>query len=51
MGAAEKIEYHITPGAWFRQELLVPVFGITPDAAKKYRAEGKWLEGKPRSCD
>ncbi len=46
MAAAEKIEYQITPAAWFRQELLIPVFGITPEAARKYRAEGKWLEGK-----
>ncbi|WP_081951343.1 DNA-binding protein [Pseudomonas plecoglossicida] len=33
-------------GLWFRQELLFPTFGITPEAARKYRSGGKWLQGK-----
>ncbi|MDD1014791.1 excisionase family protein [Pseudomonas rubra] len=33
------------PGAWFRQELLVPIFGISTEAARKYRTAGLWLEG------
>lgn len=46
MSAAEKIEFHVVPGEWFRQELLKPVFGLTPEAVRKYRAKGLWLEGK-----
>lgn len=46
MGAAEKINYQVTPGKWVRPELLKPIWGITPDAAKKYRLSGVWLEGK-----
>ena len=33
------------PGSWFRQELLPPIFGISPEAARKYRTSGLWLEG------
>lgn len=47
MSAAEKLDFvTITPGAWFRQELLFPVFGISSEAARKYRSGGQWLEGK-----
>lgn len=49
MGAAEKIEnlhVHVQPGNWVRQELLPPVFGISTEAARKYRTKGLWLEGK-----
>lgn len=46
MAAAQQIEYQVYPGAWFRQELLVPIFGITTEAARKYRERGLWLEGK-----
>ncbi|WP_459742196.1 DNA-binding protein [Pseudomonas sp. 3A(2025)] len=46
MAAAQKIEFHTHPGAWFRQELLIPIFGISPEAARKYRSSGIWLEGK-----
>lgn len=46
MSAAERIEYHVTPGAWFREELLQPVFGITTEAARKYRTRGLWLENR-----
>jgi len=46
MSAAEKLDFNITPGAWFRQELLFPVFGISSEAARKYRSGGQWLEGR-----
>ncbi|MBB3103735.1 excisionase family protein [Azomonas macrocytogenes] len=46
MAAAEKLTYSITPGDWFRGNLLVPTFGITAEAARKYRDRGVWLEGK-----
>lgn len=46
MSAAEKIEFQIVPGEWFRQDLLIPVFGLTPEAARKYRTRGLWLENK-----
>src|SRR5690606_31710935 len=46
MSAAEKLEFSIVPGDWFRQELLFPVFGISTEAARKYRAGGQWLEGR-----
>jgi len=46
MAAAQKIEYQTHPGAWFRQELLMPIFGISTEAARKYRSGGLWLEGK-----
>ncbi len=46
--AAEKIEHlhvHVAPGEWVRQELLQPVFGISTEAARKYRTRGLWKEG------
>lgn len=46
MSAAEKLEFGIIPAAWFRQELLFPVFGISTEAARKYRTGGHWLEGR-----
>lgn len=46
MGAAEKLDFHIMPARWIRQELLFPHFGITSEAARKYRSGGQWLEGK-----
>lgn len=46
MAVAEKIEVQITPGAWFRQELLFPVFGLSTEAVRKYRSQGLWLEGR-----
>ncbi|WP_313506197.1 DNA-binding protein [Stutzerimonas kunmingensis] len=36
----------VAPGLWFRQNLLEPVFGISTEAARKYRRSGLWLEGK-----
>jgi len=44
-GAKERTS-EIFAGAWFRQELLPAVFGITTEAARKYRSNGLWLEGK-----
>lgn len=46
MAAAEKMEYRPLAAAWFRIEVLTQIFGITSDAAKKYRIRGLWLEGK-----
>jgi len=46
MSAAEKLEFNISPGLWFRQELLYPTFGISTEAARKYRSNGLWLEGR-----
>jgi len=53
MSAAEKLDpprptsiFSITPGDWFRGTLLEPVFGITAEAARKYRDRGVWLEGR-----
>ncbi|WP_236234495.1 excisionase family protein [Pseudomonas tohonis] len=51
MSAAEKIEplrhvQSVTPGDWFRGALLQPVFGISNEAARKYRERGQWLEGR-----
>ncbi len=44
--AAEVIHIHVEAGEWIRQELLQPVFGISPEAARKYRTtKGFWLEG------
>ncbi len=45
MSAAEKLDFHITPGAWFRQDLLYPVFGLSTEAVRRYRTRGLWLEG------
>lgn len=33
-------EIWIAPGLWFRQNLLEPVFGISTEAARKYRSSG-----------
>ena len=51
MSAAEKIDLRITPGAWFRQDLLYPVFGLSTEAVRKYRSRGLWLEGKHYRTD
>lgn len=45
MSAAEKLEIRVIPAEWFRQELMMPTFGIKPEAARKYRDRGIWLEG------
>ena len=42
----EQIHIQLIPGEWFRQELLTPVFGISKEAARKYRSNGLWLEDK-----
>lgn len=46
MAAAEKLQPLINPADWFRGNLLPAVFGITSEAARKYRERGVWLEGK-----
>ncbi|MHA4975500.1 MULTISPECIES: excisionase family protein [Pseudomonas] len=46
MSTAEKLEISVTPGTWFRQDLLFPVFGLSTEAVRKYRSRGIWLEGK-----
>ncbi|ANI16646.1 DNA-binding protein [Pseudomonas citronellolis] len=46
MGATEKITYHVAPGKWVQQELLPSLWGISTEAAKKYRLSGVWLEDK-----
>jgi hypothetical protein len=51
MSAAEKLDLYITPGAWFRQDLLYPVFGLSTEAVRKYRSRGLWLEGKHYRTD
>ncbi|WP_414705911.1 DNA-binding protein [Pseudomonas sp.] len=33
-------------GEWFRPDLLPYIFGISIEAARKYRSGGLWLEGK-----
>ena len=50
MAIANKIQLTPTPDAvrssWVRQELLPVIFGISSEAARKYRSQGKWLQGK-----
>lgn len=43
MNTAEQATY--TP-AWVRGSLIPGMFGITQEAARKYRERGVWLEGK-----
>ncbi|MCF5709560.1 DNA-binding protein [Pseudomonas syringae] len=55
MAALQKAEYQLHPGAWFRGEVLQVIFGISSEAARKYRSRGQWLEGKhwrwdPANC-
>lgn len=46
MRTSDKDPMMVYPGEWFRQELLMPTFGISTEAARKYRSGGLWLEGK-----
>ena len=41
-----KQQFAIVPAKWVRQELLAPIFGISTEAARKYRGSGQWHEGK-----
>lgn len=43
MGAAEKIVLQSPP--WIRGNLLPQLYGISEDAARKYRDRGFWHEG------
>ncbi len=36
----------VQPAKWVRQELLFPIFGISPEAARKYRSTCQWHEGQ-----
>lgn len=44
--SATKHEFFINPANWVRQELLFPIFGLSTEAARKYRTNGLWLEGR-----
>jgi hypothetical protein len=44
MGAAEKIVLQVPP--WVRGCLLPQLYGISEDAARKYRERGIWMEGR-----
>lgn len=45
MGAAEKLDaFPVRPGKWVRPNLLMPLFGVTPEQARKYRERGIWIE-------
>lgn len=47
MGAAVNIDpLQVHRGRWVRAELLVPMFGINKEQARKYRERGLWLENK-----
>ncbi len=45
MGAAEKAR-PVGTGRTIRSSLVHPTWGITAEAARKYRERGVWLEGK-----
>ena len=45
MSALKKMD-QVQVAEWFRPSLLQPTFGITAEAARKYRERGVWLEGK-----
>lgn len=42
---AERPQFQVSAGEWFRSRLLQPTFDITAEAARKYRERGIWLEG------
>lgn len=44
MGAAEKIVFQLPK--WVRGSLLPQLYGITEEAARKYRERGIWMEGR-----
>ena len=55
MGAAEKLDdkkekrsaaemFAIVPATWVRPALLMPLFGISSEAARKNKDRGFWLE-------
>ena len=43
---SDKYRIYVSSGAWFRQDLLYPIFGLSTEAVRKYRSKGIWLEGK-----
>jgi hypothetical protein len=36
----------VQPGRWVRGGLLEPMWGLSEEAARKYRSNGTWLEGR-----
>lgn len=46
MSKQQQMAVPVSPGRWVRDRLLLPVFGITPEMARKYRERGVWLEEK-----
>ncbi|SIQ14782.1 excisionase family protein [Marinobacterium stanieri] len=46
MSAALQITHAAPVGRWVRASLLPSTWGITTEAARKYRERGIWLEGK-----
>lgn len=47
MSAVAKIErFPVQTGRWVRGALLMSVFGLSEETARKYRERGLWLEGK-----
>ena len=42
----EQMAVPVNAGKWVRDRLMMPLFGITPEMARKYRERGVWLEEK-----
>jgi len=38
--------FTITPANWVKPKMLMPLFGMSPESARKKRERGIWLEGK-----
>lgn len=45
MNVKKPIE-NVVPARWIRGNLMPNVFGISSEAARKYRERGVWLEGR-----
>ena len=44
---SNKSEYYpIVPAKWVKPHMLMPLFGLSMEAARKKRERGVWLEGK-----
>ncbi|NKI17387.1 DUF1233 family excisionase [Spongiibacter sp. KMU-166] len=46
MSAAEKLDQPHYAAKWVRGNVMESTFGITQEAARKYRERGVWLEGR-----
>jgi hypothetical protein len=42
----KSIEIAVVPATWVKGNLLPALFGLTPEAARKKRYRGEWLEDK-----